>query len=283
MKVEIGSQEWLEMRRSFITATDAACIMGLNPYETALQRYHAKVNGTVKERNSAMQRGIDLEPEALRCFESGTGHMVRSEWRVHPDIKWMAATFDGINDEGIAVEIKCPGEKDHLISLHGNVPEHYMPQLQHQMKVAEIGQMYYFSYRPEHAIQFSLLRVTADKAFQLQMMEKEQEFYTCLVNKTPPPPSDRDVVLRENRSFLMNEEALYSIRQRRKKLDEEEAIIKKALIEECEGQASRGYRLKIVPVEVEGMVDYRSIPSIKEMNLDEFRKPNSIQWRVYDI
>lgn len=297
MKVEIGSKEWLNLRRKYITATDAACIMLLNPYETALDRYNAKINGTIKERNAAMQRGLDLEPLALLTFEQHTGYMVKPEWRVHHDIKWMAATFDGISEEGIAVEIKCPGEKDHLISCEGKVPDHYMPQLQHQMKVAEIDFMYYFSYRPEHKISFNLIRVDADRDFQDKMLGAEKAFYECLVNKRPPSPCSRDIVLRENRSFLRAEAELHSIRMRKKKLEEDEIIIKQALIDQCQGQASKGYKLKICPIEIEGRIDYEKAladyqiklldenPDIRlpDHDLESYRKPSTQQWRTYEI
>lgn len=288
-KIEIGSQEWLDLRRNYITATDACAIMGVG-FDTPLQLYHIKQSGKQKEKNEFMQRGIDLEPMARLIFEEQTGYMVSPQWRVHPSIKWMAATFDGINDEGVIVEIKCPGEKDHILACQGKVPEKYYPQCQHQMKVNEEDMiqfhrdyMYYFSYRPEYYIAWAIVKVPMDHVYIANMIDAEKEFADCLKYKTPPKPSARDVVLLENRSWLMNEEALYSIRQKRKQLDEEEERIKLNMIDMCQGQASRGYRLKLAPVEVEGRIDYQSIPSIKEMNLEEFRKPKTIQWRIYDL
>lgn len=283
MKVKIGSPEWLEMRRKYITATDASAIMGVNPWKTPLQLYEEKIKGTKTLINPAMQRGLDMEPMALLEFEQASGHFVQPQWKTHPDIKWMAATFDGINEDGIAVEIKCPGEKDHLVACEGKVPEKYYPQLQHQMKVAEIGQCYYFSYRPEFKIAWKMIRVEADRDYQQKMMEAEAEFYEGLQKKIAPKPCDRDVILRENQSWLRLENALFSVRNRKKLIEEEEDMIKKAMIDQCQGQASRGYRFKIAPVEIEGRVDYEAIPELKNVNLDQYRKPSSLQWRTYEL
>jgi len=288
-KIEIGSQEWLDMRRNYITATDACAIMGVG-FDTPLQLYNNKLSGKQKEKNHVMQRGIDLEPMARIIFEEQTGYMVRPEWRVHPSIKWMGATYDGINDEGVIVEIKVPGEKDHILACEGKVPEKYYPQCQHQMKVNEHEMtlfqrdyMYYFSYRPEYHIAWATVKVPIDHDFLEKMMKAEIEFSYFLQHRIPPKATPRDVVLLENRSWLMNEEALYAIRLKKKALDEEEERIKLNMISMCNGQASRGYRLKIAPVEVDGRIDYEAIPELKGVNLDAYRKPKTIQWRTTEI
>ena len=97
MKIEIGSKEWLEARRNLITATDAAPIMGLSPWKTALELYYEKINGRQTFQTVAMKRGLELEPEARQLFEQLTGHFVSPEFIIHPKFSWMAATFDGIN------------------------------------------------------------------------------------------------------------------------------------------------------------------------------------------
>lgn len=176
-KIEIGSKEWLDRRRNFICASDAPIIMGHSPWRNREQLMQEKLKGTFTPTNAQMQRGVDLEPEARRLFVELTGHFVLTEWRVHSAIPWMAATFDGIDDEGVIVEIKCPGKKDHECAKHGEIPEKYMAQLQHQMYVAEVGQCYYMSYKPEDIIPYHLIRVTSDRDFQRNMLELEKEFW----------------------------------------------------------------------------------------------------------
>src|ERR1700687_3718915 len=116
MKIEIGSQEWLDDRRQCVTATDAASVMGLHPKVTRLMKYYEKINGTQIHKTPAMQRGLDLEPEARIAFEQMTGHFVYADYRKHSNIPWMAASFDGINDQGVVLEIKCPMGEDHFVA-----------------------------------------------------------------------------------------------------------------------------------------------------------------------
>lgn len=182
-KIEIGSKEWIERRRNFICASDAPIILGHSPWKTPDQLMEEKLKGVFSPTNAQMQRGVDLEPEARRLFVEITGHFVLPEWRVHDSIPWMAATFDGIDDEGVIVEIKCPGKKDHECAKQGKVPEKYIAQLQHQMYVAGVGQCYYLSYKPEDVIRCHMIRVTADRDFQREMLDTENLFWQELQRK----------------------------------------------------------------------------------------------------
>lgn len=129
--MEQGSPEWLALRKTKITATDASVIMGANPWKTKSQLYQEKLSDDPpKPPNARMQRGVVLEPiaRALFCFK--TGHHMIPKVIVRG---WAMASLDGINDRDEILEIKCPGEKDHSLAMRGQIPEHYFPQLQHQM------------------------------------------------------------------------------------------------------------------------------------------------------
>lgn len=280
MKIEVGSQEWLEARRKCVTATDAAIVMLLSPWKTPMQLYNSKINGTETVKSPAMQRGIDLEPFARVAFENMTGHLVYPEFRKHRAIEWMAASFDGINDDGVIVEIKCPMGKDHDLALCGQIPEKYMPQLQHQMYVAEVGQCYYFSYNPDASCQEAIIRVAADRDFQQRMLKAEQEFAYCLQHKCAPEATERDVVQKEDRSWLMKEEELFEVIMKRKELKEKEEALRKEMIGMCEGRPAQGYRLKFNPIPTKGHVDYSRIGVLKEIDLDWYRNPPTTKWRV---
>lgn len=276
MNIQIGSKEWLEARRNLITATDAPVILGVSPFKTPLQLYYDKVNGTVTEQNRAMKRGLDLEDEARNAFEGMTGHFVFPQFRVDAKNSWMAASFDGINDQGIVVEIKCPGKEDHSCAVSGAVPEKYYPQLQHQMHVAEVKKCYYFSYRPGDKKECAIIQVERDSSFQNTMLDKEKEFWDLLQSKTPPSPLERDTQFREDKEWIDLENELYEILI----LSERESVIRSRMIELCEGRPTRGRHLKFNPIRKKGAVDYSLIPQLNGVDLEKFRKPTTTQWRL---
>jgi len=283
MKLEIGSKEWLEARRKLITATDAAPIMGLSPWKTARQLYFDKMEARETVQNDAMKRGNDLEPEARRAFEQITGHFVNPEWITNYAFPWMGASMDGINDAGICCEIKCPGKADHDIAVSGKVPDKYYPQLQHQIVVAGVNDIYYFSYRPGDIQPCALIKVARDFDFVPGMMKMEKEFWDNMQLGIPPEPTAKDLVKREDRTWLMLEEELSHLITQSKAIEERKENLKRKLIDLCGEKPSVGYRIKMIPVHTKGHIDYSSVPELQNVNLEAYRKPAMIRWRMDQI
>lgn len=279
-KIKVGTKEWLEIRRTKICASDAPILMGVSPYCTPLQLYHRKINGREIEQTAAMKRGSDMEEEARNAFEQMTGHFVAPEFRISEDYDWMAASFDGINEQGVVVEIKCPNKKDHELAINGKVPEHYIYQCYHQMVVAKVNEMYYFSYSPYHLDPCAIVKVENPQCLIQRMLSKEQQFYHCLVNKIPPEPTDEDVQTIDDEDFLSKERRLRYLMEEHKKMEENIELVRNQLIEQCNGKKTQGLHLRYSPSFCQGSVEYKSIPQLKGVDLDEFRKPGYTKWRI---
>jgi len=107
--MEQRSAEWFKLRKEKIGASDAAAILGVSPWKTILELYNEKMSEelTVPPQNAWMQRGIDLEPEALRAFEIETGYLMSPQVLINPRHQWMMASLDGLDIDGrAACEIK---------------------------------------------------------------------------------------------------------------------------------------------------------------------------------
>lgn len=184
-----NTPEWLEARRSGIGGSDAPIIMGVSPYTKPLQLYREKLWGCDKIDNSAMQRGRSMEPYALQSFVEHTGFKVAYEtdecFQWNPKILWQFATFDAlIEGTDTFVEIKCLGAKNHQFALDGQVPPHYIPQLQHQMCVKGCNMCYYWSYDGQNGV---LIEVTRDEEYiQNMLLPEEERFIGYLSSRTEP-------------------------------------------------------------------------------------------------
>jgi putative phage-type endonuclease len=171
------SKQWLEYRRNKIMASDSGIILGHSPFKTIDQLYNEKTKCFESAPNPWMLRGIELESVALREFEKETGHIMFPCVGEHEN-GWMAASFDGMTLEQDAVcEIKCPGKKDHFAALNGIIPDKYKAQLNHQMVVADVKEMFYFSFDGEKGV---TIEVKRDDEFIEVMIEKEREFWERL-------------------------------------------------------------------------------------------------------
>lgn len=200
-----GSKEWKEFRRKGIGASDASVIMGLNPWKTPRQLWEQKINGTEDETNYAMQRGTDLEPIARDLYNKKTGLIFTPGVAVNDEYEWQFASMDGLDACNMtAIEIKCGGADLHEKASFGIVPEYYNAQLQHQMEVCNLMHITYVSYdgKTMHEI-----LVDRDQKFIDKMLKAEEDFYECMITKTPPDLTDRDYVQfkHERASDLLSE------------------------------------------------------------------------------
>jgi putative phage-type endonuclease len=274
--VEQGCPEWHALRKTKITATDAAVIMRANHWKTRIQLYHEKVsNDTGHAPNERMQRGIDLEPIARDLFNLKTG------WKMKPAVlvnDWMMASLDGRDDSvGCIVEIKCPGEKDHATALQGKIPDHYYPQLQHQIYVAEVTTAFYFSFDGMDGV---TVKVKRDDKYIEKMIDEERKFYECLVNKTPPEPDEGDYVERDDDLWHETAAKWMLVTNSIKEMERQEQDLRKQLVFLSGESNTKGAGISLCQINRRGVVDYSKIPQLRGLDLDQYRKESTNSWRI---
>ncbi len=274
--IEQGSQEWLDFRKLHITATDASAIMGANPWKSKTQLYHEKLsNDPPMIPNERMQRGIDLEPVARDLFALQTGVEVQPRVVVKD---WQMASLDGIDVFAQKiVEIKCPGEKDHAIALSGKVPSHYYPQLQHQMYVCDVDEMYYFSFDGFDGV---IVTVKRDNEYIAKMIVEERKFYECIMNKIPPEPEESDYIQKDDSEWELYASEWMFVTSQIKGLEKKEQELREKLIELTGQYNSKGAGISLCQVQRKGAIDYSKIPLLKGLDLESYRKPSSSSWRI---
>lgn len=197
---EQRSPEWFAARAGVVTASKADVVLatrkdgkeaaGRRDYRTqlALERVLGRAledgNGYV---NADMQRGVDLEPEALAAYEARTGALVRRTGFVRAVDRPIGVSPDGdVDDFRLLVEVKCPRPANHLGYLRANVvPLEYVPQLVHGLLVTGAEAADFVSYCPlmPPELQLFIVRLTRtpvqvtsyDLALSLFLQEVEQE------------------------------------------------------------------------------------------------------------
>lgn len=171
------SQEWYEIRKNHIGASDSYIILGRSPWRTRDELLYEKC-GLIppQKENTYMRRGKEMEDEALSVFEreQKLALMIPKVY-FHKKISYLFASIDGVDmEEKVFVEIKCPGKADHASALKGKVPDKYLPQLQHQMEVVGTEKAYYFSYTKDSS---ATIIVERDEDFIKILLEEEAKFW----------------------------------------------------------------------------------------------------------
>ena len=133
--------EWLEKKRTLLTASEVAAVLGIDPHNTALGVYVNKTVGYSDEQCEAFAFGHDMEEPLSRMYSRRTWRQVvdlgSTEIQVHPDIPWLGATLDRqvTREDGITgpLELKTVAGKRAAEWLTDSKPDHNQIQLQIQM------------------------------------------------------------------------------------------------------------------------------------------------------
>ena len=96
IQVAQGSGEWLTLRRSKITATDCAAILGKSKYKSPHMVWLDKRGKSKPFDNEAMKRGRDLEPEARDYFNKKLGLNCTPVVALSDENPWQMASLEGL-------------------------------------------------------------------------------------------------------------------------------------------------------------------------------------------
>ena len=141
------SEEWLSLRGHMLTASDAATAIGVNKYDTPEGLLLKKCGlGEKFTGNAATRHGELYEDEARILYEQRHNEVVHEIGLCpHPVHKWLGGSPDGVSESGKLVEIKCPPMRQ---IIPGEVPVHYMPQLQLCMEILDLEEADFIQYKP---------------------------------------------------------------------------------------------------------------------------------------
>lgn len=155
---EQGSDEWHQARLGKITASVADKIVTKtgkpsSQMDEVINRAVAElVLGEPDETfvSDAMQRGKDLEKQALQFFNFTNGFEFESVGFLD-SLKGYGCSPDGLNPkQQIGLELKVPLAHTHLGYLVGDaLPDKYKMQVQHSLMLTDYDKWIFGSYHPE--------------------------------------------------------------------------------------------------------------------------------------
>lgn len=130
--------------------------------------------------NSAMQWGIDTEPQARAMYELETGQgVVECGFFDHPEIAMSGASPDGLIGKNGLIEIKCPNTATHIATLRGaEIEGKYIKQMQWQMACTGTDWCDFVSFDPRlpDEMQMHVRRIERDDEMLREIGEHVTEF-----------------------------------------------------------------------------------------------------------
>lgn len=200
--IEQGTPEWLEWRKTGVTATCAPILMGAkSATKTVYQLYLQYVGLLEPEDLSAIKQvraGKLNEPLARAWAEKKYGQISLPLCVSHRDYPYMIASLDGLFDDGNLLEIKNISAQKHLdlLQLKTDSPDfqYYFWQVQHQLLVTGAPGAYllFWSAKDEPIVFYIKPNIKCHEALR----KRSVEFFESVKNKTAPPfDKEKDVLL----------------------------------------------------------------------------------------
>lgn len=297
MEPTIQSREdWLRWRKNGLGGSDMPIVLGLSPWSTPLKLYEEKLNPEVNEiSNYQSYLGNEAEPKIRALLELVKGKSFSPALCQMADFKYMLSSLDGRSeDKKEIIELKLSGKEDWETTKSGKVPDKYFPQCQHNMLVSGADTCIFASYlfsayeknrRGPMSIEFlAQIEVKADKEYQSMLLREGTRFWDHVMSKKPPLPSDKDYkalvgLSKEAKKWLSNREKI-------EKLEEEQEVLRKQLLEAAERQGHSRFLcagIRMSQVSRVGNVQYAKIPELKGVDLDKYRAAGSVYWKMEPV
>jgi hypothetical protein len=112
------------------------------------------------------------------------------------------------------------------------------------------------------------------------MLVEEIRFYNCLVDKTPPEPSEKDYIERNDVLWQQCAERWKNVTASLKDLEKEEEELRKQLIFLSGETNTKGSGISLSQVLRRGNINYSNIECLKSIDLESYRSSSSTSWRI---
>lgn len=158
-KIKQKSEEWKEIRKGRLTASNFSKILTKtgklsSQYIDVIYENLAELHTCRSEyqpTNFYMERGVELEDDAILNYESISGEIVETIGFIESKCGMFGVSPDGLVGNDGMIEIKCLMQKKHMALLLGEYKEieTYMPQIQFQLFISKRKWVDFISFNPD--------------------------------------------------------------------------------------------------------------------------------------
>jgi putative phage-type endonuclease len=277
IQVEQNSLEWEALRRTKVGASDIAILMTGSEREIQ-DLWEHKVYGTRKYVTKAMQHGTDTEAEAREWMNVRTGKNYKKSTALHEDHDWLMASLDGWDREiRWMLEIKVPSvlpisAKDY----HAYQKAWWQIQAQHCVYCPERADLLIYVPGEQPVLDV----VARDEEAISKLVERGKWFYSHMVDLIPPTSLGACPTERNDEEWAFAARSWADAQDHLKEAEEREAACRAELIALAGETSSKGFGVSATKSVRKGNIEYGKIPELGGVDLDKFRKPNIITWKL---
>ena len=191
---DLSRNEWLKARRAGVGGSDAAAIVGLNPWSSAIDVWIDKLGRVEpKEENLSMRIGSELEETVARLWCAETGKQCRRSGFMfaNNEHSWQLANVDRVViGENAGLECKTTSSLTNIRKLKsGDFPDTYYAQCTHYMAVTGADRWYLAVLELGCSPKFHTFTLERDEDEIKLLTDAEYDFWTnhVLIGEPPLP------------------------------------------------------------------------------------------------
>ncbi len=282
-EIEQRTPEWFKQRVGKITGSRVGAILGLNPWakpkdvmRSMVRDYHgAKSEFT---GNVATEYGNNFEEIAEGDFEIETGlEVTETGFHIKKGANWLGASPDGLIGDDAVLEIKCPfgaRKTGEFKSIADQL--HYHAQMQIEMFCAERQKCYFYQWSEKNS---QIDVIDYNQHWIDENLPKLEAFYNQYLKEIKFPEIHLlDLVQTKEAKKLVESYNAFKADMEQAKAFMDDA--KKQLIALADGKKSNISGVLVYEVERKGSVNYKNIPELKGVDLEQYRGDTSKYWAV---
>lgn len=278
-----NTDAWHEWRASVYGASDCAAMLGISPYKTREALIREKATGEKEAANEYMQSIFDAGHQAEQAImphlDAQIGEPVFPHcgtWDKNPQI---AASLDGITFSGdIIVEHKLLRDSDasrkrFQMAQMGELQAHDMAQVQQQLMVSGADKCLFVvsDGTPEN---IAIAEVLPDAQW-FERIEKGWQQFAQDVEAYQSITRDDGDWQAAAQDYLTLSEQIKALEAKQK----ETRLRLEEMAEQSGAKKITGGGIVVQRVKRAGSVDYKAIPELAGVNLEQYRKAGSEYWK----
>jgi putative phage-type endonuclease len=279
MKIDLkqNTPEWLEARKQYRTASEAAIVCGVSPF-TTVEKFKLIKAGLKKQYYSkAMQQGHELEDKVRQWAsdrfdtELEEACFVRGKYMASLDAYCPTVCIEGAPDIGVVVEIKVSRHTYDALKA-GEVPEYYWLQIQQQLYCSQQEFGYLVAYNPK-LDDYAISEPIHYEPSAIERIEKAWEAFDGMPMPEIADCSDNGAVMALFGEYAALKQEADHIKS---KMDE----IKAALIEQSNGLSLEADGYKLTRGKPRVTYDYRKACKDSGVDLEQYKKEGEPSWTL---
>lgn len=292
INIEEQTPEWFEWRSTVCSASDAPAVMGKGMFQIKTQ-YDLYLRDTGQKEvfySKAMSDGHKFEETALELARNTFG----GKWEKalfehdilhtkldggHTVLKF-GASLDGwdMDHKYPVLEIKCVSSNSPTWN-NDDILSNYKYQVQQQLTVTVSERALFFVYNKDTG-EYKYKIVEHDSDLFLGILDAWTEYTNCIDNFKIPALTDKDKVERLDDEFCEKAARFKELKAQEKAIKKELDALKKDLIKLADGKPTKGAGVSVYPIAGRETIDYKSIPELQDIDLDQYKKQGKSSWGV---